>query len=245
LPGLLLLGYFARQVITSGWLLFPAPIGNLHLSWSLPPAEALDQFRWIQSWARITKLEPAEVLDQGFLHWFTPWSRGFSSSREFVVLALSCALALYRLAQPRAAQLRWHGGALAAALLSLLVWFCGAPDLRFGAGFFWLLLGTLGAPLLGEAMRERTGKLFAVALSLGLSIWTEGLSAELPNGQYWTKLPPIRKEPTAQREVSPSLKVLTPINDSDRCADEPLPCTPFPVKQRLRRADDLGAGFLY
>lgn len=245
LPALLLSGYFARQIILSGWLLFPTPIGNLHLSWSLPEAETLDQFRWIQSWARIPRLEPADVLDHGFMRWFQPWFNGFSGSQEFQVMALALALALVRLSQPRKARLPWQPVALAATVLSIVLWFKGAPDLRFGAGFFWLLLAVIGAPMLAQLLRERTGQLFGLVLGLALSIWTGGLSAELPPKNAWTKLPPVKKPELFERELSPGLKAWVTDPSTDLCSNEPLPCTPYPVHQRLRRPGDLSAGFLF
>lgn len=245
LPALLLCGYFARQVILSGWLLFPTPIGNLHLSWSLPEAETLDQFRWIQSWARMPGREPADVLDNGFMRWFEPWFDRFSRAREFEVLGLSLALLVVRLAQPRAARLPWQPIALAATVVSLVVWFKGAPDLRFGAGFFWLLLAVIGAPMLGQLLAERTGQLLGLALGLALSLWTGGLSAELAYKGHWTRLPPVRPPKLEERELSPGLKARVTLDGADICANEPLPCTPYPVHQRLRRPGDLSAGFLF
>jgi hypothetical protein len=246
LPALLLVGYFSRQIIMSGWLLFPAPIGNLHLSWSLPEAETLDQFRWVQSWARMPGREPAEVLDQGFAHWFEPWfEKRFAGSQEFVVLIMAGAVALARFAQPRAAQVSWQPAALTASIVSLVLWFRGAPDLRFGAGFFWTLLAVIGAPILAELLKERTGQLLGLALGLALSMWTGGLSGELAARGFWTKLPPVSRPRLEERELSPGLKALVTLDGADICGNEPLPCTPYPVHQRLRRPNDLSAGFLY
>lgn len=245
LPTLVLLGYFGRQAVLSGWLLFPAPMGNLHLPWSLPEAEALNQFRWIQSWARMPGLEPADVLDHGFWRWFEPWFKGFAGSQEFTVLLLSVGVALARLARGRRAQLAWHAPALAASVMSLVIWYRGAPDLRFGAGFFWMVLAVVSAPLLAEALRDRSGRLLGLVLCLGLAHWTSGLTAELPHGKYRLKLPAIKQQPTREVEVSPGLRVRIPDGDEDRCSNEPLPCTPYPAKQRLRRDGDLGHGFLY
>jgi hypothetical protein len=243
LPTLVLLGYFARQIVLSGWLLFPAPIGNLHLSWSLPEAETLEQFRWIQSWARIPGSEPADVLDSGLLRWLQPWYEGFAGSHEFVVLALACALSLFRLMQGKQRPGSWHVAALAAAVLSLVVWFRGAPDLRFGAGFFWLLLAVVAAPLLAEAMEHRSGRLLGLVLSLGFTYWTGGLTAALPHPDYWVKLPAIAPTKLREVELGPGVKATVPAGDSDRCGNAPLPCTPYPKKQRLRRANDLRYGY--
>jgi hypothetical protein len=42
-----------------------------------------------------------------------------------------------------------------------------------------------------------------------------------------------------------SLKLLIPAGGDDRRGYAALACTPYPAKQRLRRAGDLSRGFLY
>ncbi|HEX6243757.1 MAG TPA: hypothetical protein VFZ61_22740 [Polyangiales bacterium] len=245
LPALVLSAYIARQAVLSGWLLFPAPIANLHFEWSLPESVTIDQFRWIQSWARMPGKEPAYVLDHGLWRWFERWFGKFEQSQELLLLALSAVVALQRLAQRKAAQLSWQLPALLAALLSLVLWFRGAPDLRFGAGFFWILLAVVAAPPLARMLAEPVGQWTALAICLALSSWSGGLSAELPHRDYRVKLPAPDKPAVREVELSPGLKVSVPEGDNDRCGNVPLPCTPYPAQQRARRPGDLRAGFLY
>jgi hypothetical protein len=246
LPTAILTGYFARQVVLSGWLFFPAPIGNLHLAWTLPEPEASDQFRWIQSWARIPGREPADVLDRGLWRWFDPWFEGFSGSNEALLLALALVVAVVRLAQPRSRQLPWHAAALSAAALSLLLWFRGAPDLRFGAGFFWVMLAVIAGPVLARMLSEPMGRWIGLGLCLALASWSGGLSARMPHSRFRVKLPAADRGNVKRVELSPGLEVNVPAQDgSDRCANAFLPCTPYPAHQRLRNPKDLSAGFLY
>jgi hypothetical protein len=256
LPALLLLGYLTRQIILSGWLLFPMPLGNLQLDWSLPEPQTLEQFRWIESWARMPFALPAEVLDQGFWHWFEPWLELFRGAPELPALAATVALACLRAG---VMALAWHRGdssfrsrepaqivALAAALVSLVLWFRGAPDLRFGAVFFWILLAAVGAPVLGEALKERAGAWLALGLCFALSLALGGLDIKLPQRATWTEIAPIEPITTTERvHVSPGLHVHVPSGGGveDRCSNAPLPCTPYPRGQRLRRPRDLASGF--
>jgi hypothetical protein len=249
-PALLLLGYFARQVILSGWLLFPTPLGNLHLAWSFPEAETIDQFRWIQSWARITDRDPSWVLDHGFWHWFQHWFPRFAESQERFLLGAAALVAWGRLGTRHRLHAREPRGraAVLAALLSLLLWFQGAPDLRFGAAFFWILLAALGAPLLGQALRERSGMALGLSLCAALTFWSGGFDLALPDPGRATSIARVKAlTPLKKLEVSPGLTVFAPEHPEleDRCSDQELPCTPYPAQQRLRRSDQLGAGFLY
>jgi hypothetical protein len=251
-----MLGYLTRQIILSGWLLFPLPLGNLQLDWSLPAAQTVEQFRWIESWARMPKAQPAEVLDQGFRHWFLPWLESFRAAPELPALAATVTLACLRASAAALTRLRSGGGrrshepaqivATAAALISLALWFRGAPDLRFGAVFFWILLAAVGTPVLGEALKERASAPLALGLCFALSLALGGLDIKLPERATWTALAPIeRVTPTQRVRVSPDLNVRVPIpaGVEDRCSDEPLPCTPYPAGQRLRRPRDLASGF--
>jgi hypothetical protein len=247
-PALVLAGYFARQAILSGWLFFPAPHGNLHLPWSLPVAETLDQYRWIQSWARIPMKTPAEVLDQGFTHWFGQWADGAVKTREFLILEATLAIGLYRLVKRSPKTTGAERAAVGAGALSLVLWFQGAPDIRFGAVFFWVLFGAIGGPLLAEAMKERAGQFLALAIAFALTNWTDGLAVNLTPPASWTTLPPVPNAASMKKvKVSPGLTVFAPADapGEARCSDSPLPCTPFPAKQRLRKPGDLGAGFLF
>ena len=53
LPALLLTGYFARNIVLSGWLLFPAPVGGLAVDWAVPAQPlAEDTGHQLARWSR-------------------------------------------------------------------------------------------------------------------------------------------------------------------------------------------------
>src|SRR5262249_14276712 len=150
-------------------------------------------FKWIESWARIPGKPHAEVLENGFFHWFVPWFGTYRSSREFVVLSAAVALFLFRIAVParRPALVRapaeW--AAIACGALSLAQWFHAAPDLRFGAVFLWVWLAALLAPQIAVALREMPGRIVALALSFVLVSWAGGLELRLSAEPRWWNTP--------------------------------------------------------
>src|SRR5205814_1022144 len=50
LPCLLAVGMLARRAMLSGWLLYPVPVGNLHLTWSAPKEVPLVETLYIRAW---------------------------------------------------------------------------------------------------------------------------------------------------------------------------------------------------
>jgi len=73
-----------------------------------------------------------------------------------------------------------------------------------------------------------------------------GLAAQLPHSRFRVKLPAADRGNVRQVELSPGLEVSIPAAEGDdRCVNALLPCTPYPAKQRLRKPNDLSAGFLY
>jgi hypothetical protein len=248
LPCLLVAGYFARQAIQSGWLLYPMPMGNLHLAWSVPRSEVVEVFELIRSWARLPNHAPSEVWAGGFWFWFPPWWANFLRSKEAVVSLLVASVLVVRAARPAwAAPFAREPGAKAAALAavaSLVFWFTGAPDLRFGRVFFWLLLATAVAPILARAAERRAGRLAVTLLLLLFVAWAGGFAIKFSAARNMLAMPPLMRFESRRVQLESGLEVLVPVDANDRCGDAELPCTPMPARQRLRRPGDLSSGFL-
>ncbi len=66
--------WFARNVVLSGWLIYPFPYIDLfNLDWKAPLKLVILDKRWIEAWARMPGLQPDKVLDHGFYHWWQVW----------------------------------------------------------------------------------------------------------------------------------------------------------------------------
>lgn len=245
LPALLVVGWLARGVILSGWLIYPV-FGHLPLNWSVPPKMAALDYGNIQSWSRMWKTPPEVLAEHGFWWWFAPWLDTFRAAREFMLLVVSTALLAWRTAEgPGRSAVRTAGewGAIAACLLGILEWVTGAPDLRYGNFWFWMLPAVLFAPMVADAMTNAHARTALVALSIALCAWSGGFAfhetVSVP--KLWGR-PPAPQRAKTIHNVTGDTDVLVPSTD-DRCFDEPLPCTPQPGIQVLRNPADLGAGF--
>lgn len=129
----------------SGWLFYPGfhPWLSLKwLPWTLPYSSALNDSKWIKSWARLPEAYPDDVL--GSWEWITSWwqRNGASLSANLWILvsmALISTLIIHR--SVRHSSVRASSSVKSKILLIVLcglcpalLWFFSAPDLRFGYG---------------------------------------------------------------------------------------------------------------
>ncbi len=255
-PILLVLGMLARRIVISGWLLYPFPVGNLSLPWSISEADATNEYRWIQSWGRLPDQKPEEVLDQGFFHWFVPWFDKFCKQPELTVCFIAAALLTLRFTSSlrRSIPISMNEAVGTSALfLSCLFWFCGAPDLRFGAVFIWMFAAAVAIPFFAaNYLTETTPKILLAAVTALSLAWVSNgwvhllyapVSGEVPESAIrWTSNTQPLIVPNL---VEPPLTVNVPVAGQS-CGDAPLPCVPaiYVKKQQLRRPGDLSSGFV-
>lgn len=161
LVGLGLLGllpWLARNVILSGYLVYPqAALDLFAVDWKIPLDSARADQRSILAWGRVPRMDAAEVLALPLRTWVQIWFAGLTwNQRGMLAGALAAPLlygGLFWLRKfPRAAEL-WRD--LRPGIFPLWVvecgvifWFFSAPSFRFGYGFLIsaLCLGLL--PLL-------------------------------------------------------------------------------------------------
>jgi hypothetical protein len=260
-PAIIVLsGMMARYVILSGWLVYPFPMGNLHLDWSARPAQVAWELDWIRSWARMPGKLPTEVLGNGFLNWFVPWYDQFFIRNRIAHALLSAGIAgLFYLCSARSAKKYRNSKAaplllaIAVTILGLFYWFITAPDYRFGEIFFWSFTGASLAPLVATAVQGHVrGNLLAIAfiiVFLSLQKIQGGFPELLPGKvSLWNlpasksrKITPVR----VKNEQSPPLIAFRPLY-GDRCGNSPLPCSPGITPEssiELRVPGELRSGF--
>lgn len=257
-PAALALGMLARNAILSGWLLYPVPHGQLAVSWAVPERSSSTEagavmhsvgsgFEMFRAWARQPGPNYRQALGRGIESWLPAWWEHNRNAIELKLLGGGLFLLVLGL---------WPGsrrvpfGLLHFAVLltgaNLVFWFCTAPDLRFGEGYFWLwfaLAGTLALLRLGkpQPMFALAGMLAFAALLLArpgwawpekIGWWHIGHACE---ARYHTV--------TIHNGQQPALNVLVPDND-DRMGDAPLPNTPYPQDSLCCRVPgDLRHGF--
>ncbi|HOO28242.1 MAG TPA: hypothetical protein PLU43_07235, partial [Lachnospiraceae bacterium] len=158
---LLILPYFIRNVLISGWLIYPfAGLDLFSVDWKVPASDVRYEADEITVWARYTK--DAKLIGQSIREWFPVWWQEQGRENRYFSLAAFLALGLEVLQFIRAA-IRFIRTKSTAGLEGLyygaifsagfLFWLFSAPANRFGYAYLLVLpLLVMGSML---AQRDR------------------------------------------------------------------------------------------
>jgi hypothetical protein len=248
--------WVARNIILSGYPLYPVPVFPLPFDWTMPFESANANYRAVIGWARMPGPSYIQSLEKGFFFWFKPWLARRLHSRDFLFWTLApAALSVFwwalvlRLARSRKALyfLVWTN-------LNILYWFMTAPDERFGSGFFWV---NAAMPLLFLFSSDfRRGPLdlmehpvirgtfryvwaLAIAGFLGLAVLSPGRSAAAIG-----RMPSYRVRPHTVNAAVPFIVWVPANGGDDRTGNSPLPSAPAPLQAiEMRVPGKPGRGF--
>jgi hypothetical protein len=247
---LLLIPWIVRNVILSGYLIYPSTFISFPVEWRLPIKEVINEARWIQSWARLPGNSPDEVL--GNWNWVGPWvSRILSKENIFdifipIVLALEgillfCLNNKSQHKNKKSSLQLWPF--LILPILNLIFWFLSAPSLRFAGSSFWIL--GVGAFVLSALGFTNFRKIKVVIFCNFLIIIFLGIGEQLPDFMQSInrRIQSVPVEQMKKFETNSGLIIYIP-EEGDQCWDYRLPCTPCPKSDlQLRDKKDISKGF--
>jgi hypothetical protein len=260
LPGFIICGFIARNIIVSGWLLYPFPVGNLHLPWSVPTPYVLDMMDWIKSFPKLPSgASPAIIKSNNLSFWFFPWLAQFRMSGEFnflcigTILLLGVVFRVSSIAKFLFARLNIVI-LIGFAAASILFWFFSAPDIRFGSIYFYIFLAG-STILLFEASRHKAvlSTIIYIACIHQVIQQLPAYGTNRPPDLFtfgYTKPQPLVKVIASPPGENPPLYIYMPAQ-GNACGGSPLPCTPYAggllhnhQLLRQRKPGDLSKGFL-
>ena len=258
LAALILLPWAARNLILSGYLVYPLPaLDFFSFDWKIPLENARSEQAIILAWARIPNQDAAQVLSMPLQAWLKVWFSALTRNQQFMVLTagISPILMLVEYVglkinlEKRRAQFNPLFTAYGIVLAGGMYWLLSAPDLRFGYGFVvLLLLFPLVIPL--QVMLARAGA-FTGALRFALVVF-------LLLYQLFFLLRSIDWATVEKRLLLPAdyphhASEPCPIENAVvLCANEvsytqcwynPFPCIPKPVDNVYLRGEDWRSGF--
>lgn len=134
----ILLPWLVRNVLISGWLLYPLPALDLFdVKWKLPYETVVYEEALVKGWARIQTSKVFDTMEMAFREWFPMWFRALPL-RYRLLLYLNGAACIYEILQTASAliqkKLQISGFMLLklTAFAGIVYWLLSAPDIRFG-----------------------------------------------------------------------------------------------------------------
>lgn len=142
LSGLLILvPWLIRNVLISGWLIYPFPALDLfHVKWKIPYESAVYEMALVRGWARIQTSKVFDTMEMTFSQWFPVWFRALPL-RYRLLMYLNGMMAIYEVFQiiycllKKSTDLFRFGLLKISVLAGILYWVLSAPDVRFAWGF--------------------------------------------------------------------------------------------------------------
>jgi hypothetical protein len=256
LAGMILLPWLVRNIILSGYLLFPVSTTEVNfLDWRLPQESVLEAEQSITAWSRIPGVDRNIVLKMPYKEWVPIWYGALERQDRLLLYAILISVicimgyCLYVLVRSRQS-LRRGGRYLflyVVAILGVIFWFMQAPSMRFGYGFLGILFFLLAAPLIKVFLdaNQTWRRLLLYAVLVGMLVYQGGSLYRMKDiSQFKDRwiLPldyPIVETTT---EMLGGFSVSIPTS-SDQCWYAQLSCTPINNPNVHMRGPSLSDGF--
>jgi hypothetical protein len=253
---LVLIPWLGRNMVISGYLVYPLPATAwFHLDWAIPTSQAQETADTITSWARLAGGKSEEVLNLPLTAWVPLWVQNLETLDRQILFGLgagSILLLLFTLAAffrtrklPEA--LSRYAVFYFTALVGIGFWFFQAPHFRFGYGFLGIYLCLLAAPIFqwvaSNSKRLRLGlsMLALAALLLYQSVGFYNLRQISGLRSIWI-MPGAYPEVAVLPASLGRFTLYLPV-EGDQCWYTPFPCNPALSPDVIPRGDNLKDGF--
>lgn len=258
IAGVILLPWMARNIILSGYLIYPFPgVDWFNFDWKIPQEITRSEVLTIQAWARDPGAAVEEVLAKPFFSWLQLWFIEKTANQKWIllgagvspiifVLGLALAQTTKKLEQERLANL--VSGFLT-MLIGAVYWLFTAPDIRFGYGFLLALIGMAVLPWIAwmDSHAGASAHIFRFILLVGLIAYqlfflVRSLDAKTINQRLVLPLdyPQLPSEPCP---VGNAQVWCAALEAWTQCWYEPFPCIPAPNDWAEMRGENWDDGF--
>ncbi len=250
---IILLPWFLRSIVLSGYLIFPLPqIDIFTFDWKYPSESLLGLRDSILWFARFPNKNWKDYMGLPFLQWMPLWFSNLTLNQKilFLLAAISPSGLLAYKAIGRGHKL--PEGYLLAWLINyagVIFWFIAAPDMRFGYGFLTASILTAALPyLVFVTMLDRQAPAFIPTMFVITAIFFQG-AILLTSAQPAT----LRQRLLLPADYLPSRAEPCPIRNGVvfcrkkgyQCNYDNFPCIPVPHPNVEMRGPSLQDGFRY
>lgn len=231
----LVIPFLIRNVILSGWLLYPLPYFGFNLPWAARIEDVRGMYNVIHAWAITPGEGWTRSLGLSFWQWFPDW---YTRNSWHIGLKIFSWGILMTIIYPFIGEIGKNRfkeninlfiiglATFVAAFYTLFT----APDFRFGEIYLWTFFAfavTLVSKfLLDQSRIFKIPLLFVAVYFIFVVGWPPRVDSKpiLRSVRWETSFDKGMKEITPN-DGSPSFKIYTPDDDS-LCGNSKLPCTP-------------------
>ncbi len=246
--GLILLPWLARNVILTGYLVYPQTALDLFsVDWKVPLESVAAERDAVIAWGRLPGLPIDQTVALPFQAWVKPWFADLSTGQQALVAAgffSPLPIAWYALRRPG----RWASLQVAAILFAGLVyWLLSAPAIRFGYGYILglvALAAACGIDLLTEksaAVRTRLPAVLGTLVAAYLIFFLIQSFDRRVLSDFAVLPAPYPNLPTAPCQITNTTIFIG--QEYQQCWDAPLPCAPYCNPNLSLRGNSLAEGF--
>lgn len=241
---LVLLPFITRNIILSGYPLYPIPSLDLFsLDWKVPADRVRGEQMSVLAWGRFPRLDAERVLAMPLNEWLPKWFTAQTLNRRLIVGAalFSPLLALLGL---RLAQRYWLGWLT--FFLGTLFWLFSAPDFRFGQGFLIATILLALAPWAATLLQRITPKRIVFLASALMTVYLAITLVTSFEGRTLASrvLLPLPYDRVSTQACDLDNGQVFCAKQYNSCSYDAFPCVPSPrPKVALRNPDSLRDGF--
>ncbi len=249
----LLLPWAIRNVVLSGYLVYPFPAIDLFkFDWKVPHESAASAADWIKSWARLPGEDKDIVLRYKISEWLPLWY-SHQKSIDLVILFTSLSgMVIYCLDLFanwfRSKSLEWTRVLLltyVVALVGGIFWFWQAPDFRFGYGFLGFLaafpLSILAANITRNLPKKYSRWPIFLAVIAMIMYQVPKLYHSPSEVAEYLVTPANYPQPSYHVDFVNGVNINVP--GEYQCWYLPLPCSPYYNDKLVFRGEDVSDGF--
>ncbi len=251
---ILYLPWLARNIILTGYLVFPfAAIDLFRFDWKVPEKVVVDTADWIRSWARFPQSDKTVILKMTLPEWLPAWFRQQADIDRLILLSAVGGVVVHgagflfeRLSGNRSKEFFQYFLITLVAFIGGLFWVLQAPAIRFGYGFLGFLVIFPASLVAAKIVRMIPVKASQWTLWLLVVVL---IAYQVPNlyasrsilSKYLLKPEPY---PTPMySSVQANGFILQSPDQNSQCWYIPLPCAPWYDGAIELRGNNLSDGF--
>jgi len=254
---LLIFPWMIRNLILSGYPLFPSPMLNVfNFDWKIPLTQVQAEQISIRGWARFPRMDPNEILSLPLLSWVKIWLSNLTLNRKILILS-SLVIPIIHfgtiLINRKYREISKQNGSrftIVFLFAGFVFWFFSAPNIRFGFAFILpqIAIG-ISAFLIWfmDLLEEKWKQVLLNTVSLGSFVLVSVLfirSLDFYKIQttilFPTAYPTLPTEPCHLGNAT-----IFCASSYNECWYSPFPCIPSAIENVYLRGDNYAQGFYY